>query len=84
MNKTESFLEYYVHVDRIHNHLITHKMHERIWKHILVLRKFLVVLPFVNVLKLPVLWVKVWLGYQKRLSPFVSNGLPHLKHVVIT
>jgi hypothetical protein len=27
-------------------------------------------------------WVKVWLGYQKRLSPFVSNGHPHLKHVV--
>jgi hypothetical protein len=26
--------------------------------------------------------VKVWLGYQKGPSPFVSSGPPHLKHVV--
>jgi hypothetical protein len=26
--------------------------------------------------------VKAWLGYQKGLSPFISNGPPHLKHVI--
>jgi hypothetical protein len=29
-------------------------------------------------------WVKVLLGYQKGPSPFVFNGPPHLKHVVVT
>jgi hypothetical protein len=29
-------------------------------------------------------WVKVSLGYQKGPSPFVFNGPPHLKHVVLT
>ncbi len=28
--------------------------------------------------------VKIWLGYQKGPSPFVSNGPLHLKHVVVT
>jgi len=27
--------------------------------------------------------IKKWLRYQKGLSPFVSNGPPHLKHVVV-
>jgi len=28
--------------------------------------------------------VKAWLEYQKESSPFISNGPPHLKHVVVT
>jgi hypothetical protein len=28
--------------------------------------------------------IKIWLGYQKGLSLFISNRFPHLKHVVVT